>query len=301
MKKLLATTALGLMMAMPALADNHAAPAGAMATETFYGAVDHAVMASDLIGKRVYATETDYDPNAALTEIDGNWDDIGEVSDVIIGLQGDVEAVLVDIGGFLGIGEKTVAVNLGTLAMIPDGDSEGEFFIVMKGNRAALEGAPAYSADMDHSDASGAMEAAETRIESAAAETRTTMDEAMQSAEAVAKDAAAKTEAMADATAGTVAAMTGPRDISALTAEDLTGESVWGPDGDRVGEVGEVVLDDQMKVSGIVIDVGGFLGIGEKPVELSPEMVQVTSDDAGVTLNVALTEAELEQLPEFQG
>ena len=59
MKKLLATTALGLMMAMPALADNHAAPAGAMATETFYGAVDHAVMASDLIGKRVYATETD--------------------------------------------------------------------------------------------------------------------------------------------------------------------------------------------------------------------------------------------------
>ena len=35
---------------------------------------------------------------------------------------------------------------------------------------------------------------------------------------------------------------------------------------------------------------------------ITPPQVHVLSnDDAGVTLNVALTEAELEQLPEFQG
>ena len=78
-----------------------------------------------------------------------DWDDIGEISDLVLSKDGKVEAVLVDIGGFLGMGEKSVAVAMDQLHIIRDGDSENDYFIVFNANRAALENAPAFEwADM---------------------------------------------------------------------------------------------------------------------------------------------------------
>ncbi|WP_166802289.1 PRC-barrel domain-containing protein [Microvirga pakistanensis] len=53
------------------------------------------VMASDLIGTRVVST---------------NNESIGDINDVIVDRNGQVMAVVVGVGGFLGIGEKDVAV-----------------------------------------------------------------------------------------------------------------------------------------------------------------------------------------------
>lgn len=44
-------------------------------------------------------------------------DDIGEVNDVLIGQDGRVAAVVIGVGGFLGIGEKDVAVSMDSLQL----------------------------------------------------------------------------------------------------------------------------------------------------------------------------------------
>jgi sporulation protein YlmC with PRC-barrel domain len=59
---------------------------------------------SDIQGKDVYGIE---------------GEKIGSVSDVLIGHSGGVNAVVVDVGGFLGIGSKSVAVDMATLEVGP--------------------------------------------------------------------------------------------------------------------------------------------------------------------------------------
>lgn len=95
--------------------------------------------AETFIGKNLYVAETDVDVNATYTEIDAGWNDIGAINDLVIGADGQVRAVLVDIGGFLGLGAKTVAVSMDQLSVIRDGDSQNEYFIVFTSNREALE------------------------------------------------------------------------------------------------------------------------------------------------------------------
>src|ERR1051325_11352741 len=53
------------------------------------------IMASDLIGTRV---------------VSANNESIGDINDVIVDRNGQVMAAVVGVGGFLGIGEKDVAI-----------------------------------------------------------------------------------------------------------------------------------------------------------------------------------------------
>ena len=48
--------------------------------------------------------------------------------------------------------------------------------------------------------------------------------------------------------------------------------------------------------------MGGFLGIGEKPVALDFDSLSVKSEgEANYSVWVALTEAELEAMPDYEG
>lgn len=49
-------------------------------------------------------------------------------------------------------------------------------------------------------------------------------------------------------------------------ASKLVGLNVYGTDSQRVGDITELLLDDNGTVQAVVIGVGGFLGIGEKTV-----------------------------------
>ena len=46
----------------------------------------------------------------------------------------------------------------------------------------------------------------------------------------------------------------------------LVGLAVYGPNNERIGDINEVLLNQNGKVDAVVIGVGGFLGIGEKDV-----------------------------------
>lgn len=103
------------------------------------------IYASKLIGMRIYATEQRFDPDFTVNRGDEvNWDDIGEVNDVLLGREGEVKAVILGVGGFLGIGEKDVAIEMSSLQFVRESDDPEDFFLVVNANKAQLEQAPPY-------------------------------------------------------------------------------------------------------------------------------------------------------------
>ena len=52
--------------------------------------------------------------------VQDGWNDIGEINDVILTRDGKVHAALVDIGGFLGLGERQVALGMENIRFVSD-------------------------------------------------------------------------------------------------------------------------------------------------------------------------------------
>ena len=104
--------------------------------------------ASKLIGSRVYATEGSIDPETSVDKAAPDWDDIGEVNNLVVGRDGSVRAVVIGVGGFLGIGEKDVALKMNELKFLKKtGDDASDYFIVVKSNKDVLGKAPEYKID----------------------------------------------------------------------------------------------------------------------------------------------------------
>lgn len=259
MNKFLATTALVLTASVPAFAQTN--------PSIFLEGVENGVRASDFLGKRVYVTETDTMglSETAMADADANWQDAGEISDLMISLSGDTEAVLVDFGGFLGMGEKTVALDMRQLALVPDADSPDDYFIVFKGSAAELEAAAVFNPDMV--------------FDATAANTAVVAD--------------GTTAPDADAAPMAAGRMV---DFTTMTEADLVGKRVYGSNNEDVGEISAVSLTADGKIAGAVVDVGGFLGIAEKPVVLTADALSMVQDGATVKFVVAATQEQLEAM-----
>jgi sporulation protein YlmC with PRC-barrel domain len=120
-KHMLACLAASALFTVPAIAQTNPAPAtttnqpattaqtGAAGASNFIATrpADQ-FRASDLTGERVYGA---------------NNENIGEVNDVLLDRTGKVTAVIIGVGGFLGIGEKDVALPMTALQFAPDTDN----------------------------------------------------------------------------------------------------------------------------------------------------------------------------------
>lgn len=100
---------------------------------------------------------TDSAPTFVTQQQDGEWlaagligrevvgpdgEQIGEVVDLVIGPDGTTQAVLIGVGGFLGLGERTVAVDFDTVRTIDDGTGAPRLMIAASVD--LLEQAPEY-------------------------------------------------------------------------------------------------------------------------------------------------------------
>jgi hypothetical protein len=86
-------------------------------------------------------------------------------------------------------------------------------------------------------------------------------------------------------------------DDTEIIDEMLSGAPVYGPDDETVGYI------DHLHGSGpgaqVIIDVGGFLGIGAKPVLLPvAELVVMRDEDGDVHAVTTMTKEQLKALPE---
>jgi sporulation protein YlmC with PRC-barrel domain len=86
-----------------------------------------------------------------------------------------------------------------------------------------------------------------------------------------------------------------------VRAGELVGMTVVSADGQEVGEVSDLIFDEEDKLSGIVVGMGGFLGIGEKLVgiEWSKAEVQAVPESDKEQIFVGLTATDLEAAPDF--
>ena len=104
------------------------------------------ILASKLIGMRVYAVQADIDDTKAYpADARKEWSDVGEVNDVVLDWDGSIKAVVLGVGGFLGIGEKDVAIEMSSLRKVRESNDSNDWFLVTNTSKEMLTNAPAYT------------------------------------------------------------------------------------------------------------------------------------------------------------
>jgi sporulation protein YlmC with PRC-barrel domain len=315
-RNLLATTAIATLVATGAFAQDATTPAPAPAdpaapTEQAAPAAPkisaEGHLATQIIGESIYNGTGDEAEN------------IGDVNDIVIATDGKIEAVVVGVGGFLGIGEKDVAVDF---AQLEWAERSGDRWLVAPMTREQLETqAPFDRSAYEPEQPVAATEPSATPPAGGMAPAPDTTAEAPAPAEppAPAPDATAEApatttpvpetttqapaepapsdqmaqkpaEPMAPAPdASTDTTTTGAIDKSQLKempatdvrAEEMIGTKVYGAGDVDIGEIGDIVLKPDGKVDAYVVDVGGFLGAGEKEVAIGSDNLAFMTDAQG--------------------
>ena len=246
-------------------------------------------LADDLVGDSVYTGPTN------------DSDNIGNINNLVINEDGTIAGLIVGVGGFLGIGEKNVGVPFDAVALT--NNEEGEQHASLVVTREDLDAAPAFDNDASE-DMAAAPAATET---SPAGTTGGTMAAGTGMAAGTAAGtgmAAAPAETDATTTAST-GGTSRPADLTPvagaeLTADNLIGTTVYGPDDSSIGSIGDIALTAEGQVDAVIVDVGGFLGIGAKPVAVAMDNLQFMRDSGGsMYLTTDFTQDELEAAPEY--
>lgn len=262
-RTLLTTTALAALLSTGAMAqtasDSVRSP---LVLSEGYAAIDGDNLASKVLGATVY------------TSTSGDADKIGDINDFVIDGSGDIAAAVIGVGGFLGVGEKNVAVDFAELKWSTADD--GTWRYVLATTADALKSAPEFIFDEETAaDQANNVDGNATPV----ATPNTTTD-----TDVVPLD---RTKL-------------NPLDPSTLTSEDVKGIAVYGVNDDQIGSIGDFVLDPEGKIDAVIIDVGGFLGLGKKPVAVGFENLSFSVDaDNKRYLFINTTKEQLEAQPEF--
>ena len=87
-----------------------------------------------------------------------------------------------------------------------------------------------------------------------------------------------------------------------ISANDYIGKSVYNAEDESIGDVNDLILEEQGGIVAAVIGVGGFLGIGEKDVAVPMDKITMTRDAENnneVRLTTTETAESLKAAPEF--
>jgi sporulation protein YlmC with PRC-barrel domain len=86
------------------------------------------------------------------TTVRGSADEnIGEINDLLVQKDGKVHAVIIGVGGFLGIGEKNVAVPFESVQMMADANNANTMRVMVSSTKDALKAAPEFHRVNDRS------------------------------------------------------------------------------------------------------------------------------------------------------
>jgi ElaB/YqjD/DUF883 family membrane-anchored ribosome-binding protein len=86
-----------------------------------------------------------------------------------------------------------------------------------------------------------------------------------------------------------------------LAKDHLIGAKVHGAEGTIVGDVEDLIVNDQNQVVGVVMGTGGYLGWAEKKVGVSLDSLKFEEKDGTMFVSLPdLTKATIDSAPEFQ-
>lgn len=213
---------------------------------------------------------------------DANDEAIGEVVDLLLAEDGQVSRVLVDVGGFLGMGEHRVALDLNEIEFI---DADGVLRASVDVTEEQLEAMPAFERADDNFWVAAPMgspvmpAAAPDQTQAAVTEEPTMSDTDYRS-----WDQAGEADMM----------------LGDMSAKDVLGATVYGVDGDGIGEVADLLIGPDNNIDRMIVDVGGFLGMGVHTVALQADEVQMAAVDGEQRIAVSATKEELEAMPSYE-
>ena len=173
MKALLTTGALIALLSVPALAQSESTPpmdqppaatepAPAPAIEPTAPAATEQPALPDATAPDTATATTTAPPmfvneQASEEKLASNWigqtlyntaeEDIGSVDDLLLTKDGEIKAVIVGVGGFLGLGKKNVAIALA--AIDPRTDENGNLTLIVDTTADALKAAPEFKSLAD--------------------------------------------------------------------------------------------------------------------------------------------------------
>lgn len=142
------TAALAIAMMTSAAAFSAASAAEVTTTKEVTTTTDNAVVEQEqatllttrpenAVTIKTYYEQTVYNPSDET---------IGEVRDVLIDDDGEISVLILGVGGFLGLGEKNVAVPFDAVRRA---EKDNSWYLVMNTTKEALEDAPGYKYDSD--------------------------------------------------------------------------------------------------------------------------------------------------------
>lgn len=86
----------------------------------------------------------------------------------------------------------------------------------------------------------------------------------------------------------------------AWNVRDFMRSRVYNMNGERIGDVNDILVDDSGRITAIVVGVGGFLGIGEKEVSMSTDqMKRMIHSDGQAYFTVNATKDQLMAAPDY--
>jgi sporulation protein YlmC with PRC-barrel domain len=240
-----------------------------------------------------YYHQSVYDPS-------GNK--IGEITDVIMGRDNKIEGFVIGVGGFLGAGEKNVAVPFDAVKSM---QNNGNVRLTMSTTKDQLERAPAFKLDnaFAQNTTTTPVTPAERNPFDRNANERTPADRA-----AAERAQADRNAADRSTTTRTTTGVATPGQVAALTAipqntisiNSYYKKNVYDPTDAKIGEISDVLVNNEGKIDGFIVSVGGFLGIGEKNVAVPFNAVKASQRNGNWWLTMDSTKDQLEKAPGYK-
>jgi sporulation protein YlmC with PRC-barrel domain len=86
-----------------------------------------------------------------------------------------------------------------------------------------------------------------------------------------------------------------------LAKDHLIGAKVAGQDGKIIGDVEDLIVNDQNQIIGVVLGTGGFLGVSEKKVAVDLSALKFEEKDGKTAVSLpGATQAVIDTAPTFQ-
>ena len=244
-------------------------------------------LASNIMGESVY---------------NGTADDaqkIGDVKDIVLAKDGKADSLVIGVGGFLGIGTKNVTYDFDKAKWA---EKNGDRWLVAETtkeqlqaqpdfNRKAYDPAPATTAAANNAPAATtpAVVSSDTTSDKGAKPAEPAKSTAENKPATPPAQTTAENKPADNSAAATDQTKTSSIDKSTLTempmgnmrVDDLKGTTVYGANDVEIGSIGDVVLTPENKPDAVIVDVGGFLGIGAKEVAIGMDKLKFMTDKNG--------------------
>jgi hypothetical protein len=241
--------------------------------------------------------------------VDRNGDTVGDVVGAVVSDKGSIKSVIVDVGSWIS-GKKDVELPWSGTTQ----DKDGNLVVPLTKDQAKSMSGYSYSDPGLRGKLlgeNGALYQPSAAQSAGATDTNNTAGTANTAGATAATTNSADTNPAGTTNTTTNTTGNGSTDATlandkvmntdgSLNSSEVVGLKVENNDKDNIGKIEELLIDKSGRVEGVVVDVGGFLGIGAHPVKLDWKSLQFTQRDGSTIALVDKSKDSLKAMPEYK-